>query len=70
MTLVLCLAFTENNMFDQHAGFGLSVDGTIDTSFTRKCSNCSSPYCRKVLLCVMVEKAYKMCFCYYCSKVM
>ncbi|XP_023736434.1 large ribosomal RNA subunit accumulation protein YCED homolog 2, chloroplastic [Lactuca sativa] len=32
----------------RHAGFGLSVDGTIDTSFTRKCSNCSSPYCRKI----------------------
>ncbi|KAL4570008.1 hypothetical protein LXL04_025657 [Taraxacum kok-saghyz] len=32
----------------RHAGFGLSVDGTIDTSFIRKCSNCSSPYCRKI----------------------
>ncbi|XP_024994499.1 large ribosomal RNA subunit accumulation protein YCED homolog 2, chloroplastic isoform X1 [Cynara cardunculus var. scolymus] len=32
----------------RHAGFGLSVDGTIDTSFTRKCSNCSSPYCRQI----------------------
>ncbi|KAI3501977.1 hypothetical protein L1887_30007 [Cichorium endivia] len=32
----------------RHAGFGLSVDGIIDTSFTRKCSNCSSPYCRKI----------------------
>nr|GEV32248.1 hypothetical protein [Tanacetum cinerariifolium] len=29
-------------------GFGLSVDGTVDTSFTRKCSNCSLPYCRKI----------------------
>ncbi|KAI3713960.1 hypothetical protein L1987_72549 [Smallanthus sonchifolius] len=30
-------------------GFGLSVDGKIDTSFTRKCSNCSLPYCRQVI---------------------
>lgn len=32
----------------KHAGFGLSVDGTIITSFTTKCSNCSSPYCREI----------------------
>ncbi|KAK1438063.1 hypothetical protein QVD17_03875 [Tagetes erecta] len=32
----------------RHAGFGLSVDGKIDTSFTRKCSNCSLPYCRQI----------------------
>lgn len=32
----------------KHAGFGLSVDGKIITSFTRKCSNCSSPYCREI----------------------
>ncbi|XP_071696278.1 large ribosomal RNA subunit accumulation protein YCED homolog 2, chloroplastic-like [Rutidosis leptorrhynchoides] len=32
----------------RHAGFGLSVDGTIDTSFNRKCSNCSLPYCRQI----------------------
>ncbi|XP_015066126.1 large ribosomal RNA subunit accumulation protein YCED homolog 2, chloroplastic [Solanum pennellii] len=32
----------------KHAGFGLSVDGTIITSFTTKCSNCYSPYCREV----------------------
>ncbi|XP_055804091.1 large ribosomal RNA subunit accumulation protein YCED homolog 2, chloroplastic [Solanum dulcamara] len=32
----------------KHAGFGLSVDGRIITSFTRKCSNCSSPYCREI----------------------
>nr|XP_043606572.1 large ribosomal RNA subunit accumulation protein YCED homolog 2, chloroplastic isoform X2 [Erigeron canadensis] len=33
---------------ERHAGFGLSVDGAIDTSFTRKCSNCSLPYCRQI----------------------
>ncbi|KAG5619663.1 hypothetical protein H5410_004881 [Solanum commersonii] len=33
---------------EQHAGFGLSVDGTIITSFTTKCSYCSSPYCREI----------------------
>ncbi|PPS06859.1 hypothetical protein GOBAR_AA13786 [Gossypium barbadense] len=33
----------------QHASFGLSVDGRIITSFTRKCSICSSPYCRQVI---------------------
>ncbi|XP_054793206.1 large ribosomal RNA subunit accumulation protein YCED homolog 2, chloroplastic-like [Prosopis cineraria] len=32
----------------KHASFGLTVDGNIVTSFTRKCSNCSSPYCRQV----------------------
>ncbi|WJZ81373.1 hypothetical protein VitviT2T_001218 [Vitis vinifera] len=32
----------------QHASFGFSVDGRIITSFTRKCSNCSSPYCKEV----------------------
>ncbi|XP_004296480.1 PREDICTED: uncharacterized protein LOC101290944 [Fragaria vesca subsp. vesca] len=32
----------------KHASFGFSVDGRILTSFTRKCSNCSSPYCRKI----------------------
>lgn len=32
----------------KHAGFGLSVDGRIMTSFTRKCSCCSSPYCRQI----------------------
>ncbi|KAE8125052.1 hypothetical protein FH972_019889 [Carpinus fangiana] len=33
---------------DKHASFGLSVDGRILTSFTRKCSICSSPYCREI----------------------
>ncbi|KAM3343148.1 large ribosomal RNA subunit accumulation protein YCED 2, chloroplastic [Capsicum galapagoense] len=32
----------------KHTGFGLSVDGRIITSFTRKCSNCFSPYCREI----------------------
>ncbi|RWR90438.1 large ribosomal RNA subunit accumulation protein YCED 2, chloroplastic isoform X3 [Cinnamomum micranthum f. kanehirae] len=33
----------------KHTGFGFSVDGRIITSFTRKCSNCFSPYCREVI---------------------
>ncbi|CAI9096852.1 OLC1v1033093C2 [Oldenlandia corymbosa var. corymbosa] len=33
---------------DKHAGFGLSVEGRVTTSFSRKCSNCSSPYCREI----------------------
>ncbi|XP_028804982.1 large ribosomal RNA subunit accumulation protein YCED homolog 2, chloroplastic isoform X2 [Neltuma alba] len=32
----------------KHASFGLTVDGNIVTSFTRKCSNCSAPYCRQI----------------------
>ncbi|KAK2435018.1 hypothetical protein P8452_32004 [Trifolium repens] len=32
----------------KHASFGLSVDARITTSFTSKCSNCSSPYCRQI----------------------
>ncbi|RXH71520.1 hypothetical protein DVH24_018875 [Malus domestica] len=32
----------------KHASFGFSVDGRILTSFNRKCSNCSSTYCRKI----------------------
>ncbi|CAL5212592.1 unnamed protein product [Lathyrus oleraceus] len=37
------------NLFIQkHASFGLSVDATITTSFTSRCSNCSSPYCRQL----------------------
>lgn len=32
----------------KHTGFGLSVDGKIITSFTRKCCNCSSPFCREI----------------------
>ncbi|BFG14483.1 hypothetical protein CerSpe_007570 [Prunus speciosa] len=38
-----------NLCVQKHASFGFSVDGKIITSFTRKCSNCSSPYCRKVI---------------------
>lgn len=37
-----------NLSVQKHAGFGFSVDGRIITSFTRKCSNCFSPYCRKI----------------------
>ncbi|KDP30617.1 hypothetical protein JCGZ_16700 [Jatropha curcas] len=37
-----------NLTIQKHAGFGLSVDGRIITSFTRKCSNCSSPYRREI----------------------
>ncbi|KAI6669478.1 hypothetical protein NL676_004363 [Syzygium grande] len=37
-----------NLSIEKHASFGLSIDGTITTSFTRKCSNCSSPYCREI----------------------
>uniref|UniRef100_A0A7C8ZGF4 Large ribosomal RNA subunit accumulation protein YceD n=1 Tax=Opuntia streptacantha TaxID=393608 RepID=A0A7C8ZGF4_OPUST len=32
----------------RHTGFGLSVDGRVITSITRKCSSCSSPFCRKI----------------------
>lgn len=32
----------------QHASFGLSVDGKIIAYFTTKCSSCSLPYCRKI----------------------
>ncbi|KAL3502162.1 hypothetical protein ACH5RR_036611 [Cinchona calisaya] len=32
----------------KHTGFGFSVDGRILTCFTRKCSNCSSPFCREI----------------------
>ncbi|KAG9150783.1 hypothetical protein Leryth_002935 [Lithospermum erythrorhizon] len=32
----------------KHTGFGLSVDGRITTSLTRKCINCYSPYCRQI----------------------
>ncbi|XWS34302.1 hypothetical protein CRYUN_Cryun21dG0028600 [Craigia yunnanensis] len=39
-----------NLCIHKHASFGLSVDGRIVTSFTRKCSICSSPYCREVFL--------------------
>lgn len=37
-----------NLSVQKHAGFGFSVDGRIITSFTRKCSNCFSLYCRKI----------------------
>ncbi|KAI5678300.1 hypothetical protein M9H77_09250 [Catharanthus roseus] len=37
-----------NLCIQKHAGFGLSVDGKIITSLTRKCTNCSSPYCREI----------------------
>ncbi|KAI4356987.1 hypothetical protein L6164_000965 [Bauhinia variegata] len=33
---------------EKHASFGYSVDGRIMTSFTRRCSTCSSPYCRQI----------------------
>lgn len=32
----------------KHTGFGLSVDGRVMASIARKCSSCSSPYCRKI----------------------
>nr|GMD65487.1 large ribosomal RNA subunit accumulation protein YCED homolog 2, chloroplastic [Ipomoea batatas] len=32
----------------KHTGFGLSVDGRVIASFTRKCSNCSSPFCSEI----------------------
>ncbi|XP_021735134.1 large ribosomal RNA subunit accumulation protein YCED homolog 2, chloroplastic-like [Chenopodium quinoa] len=32
----------------KHAGFGLSVDGKVVTTIARKCSSCSSPYCRTI----------------------
>ncbi|XP_057456636.1 large ribosomal RNA subunit accumulation protein YCED homolog 2, chloroplastic [Lotus japonicus] len=37
-----------NLSIQKHASFGLSVDGRVTTSFTRKCSICSSPYCRQI----------------------
>ncbi|XP_044489576.1 large ribosomal RNA subunit accumulation protein YCED homolog 2, chloroplastic [Mangifera indica] len=37
-----------NLTIQKHASFGLSVDGRIISSFTRICSNCSSPYCREI----------------------
>nr|XP_048318516.1 large ribosomal RNA subunit accumulation protein YCED homolog 2, chloroplastic isoform X2 [Ziziphus jujuba var. spinosa] len=37
-----------NLSVQKHASFGFTVDGRIITSFTRKCSNCSSPYCRQI----------------------
>ncbi|KAI4384133.1 hypothetical protein MLD38_009898 [Melastoma candidum] len=37
-----------NLSVEKHASFGLSVDGTITTTFTRRCCNCFSPYCREI----------------------
>ncbi|KAF8389585.1 hypothetical protein HHK36_024101 [Tetracentron sinense] len=37
-----------NLTVEKHASFGFSVDGRIITSFTRKCSVCSSSYCREI----------------------
>ncbi|KAK0574328.1 hypothetical protein LWI29_021921 [Acer saccharum] len=37
-----------NLCVQKHASFGFSVDGRIITSFTRKCTNCCSPYCRQI----------------------
>ncbi|KAK7264137.1 hypothetical protein RJT34_31741 [Clitoria ternatea] len=37
-----------NLSIQKHASFGLSVDGRVTTSFTRKCSNCCTPYCRQI----------------------
>ncbi|KAK4788797.1 hypothetical protein SAY86_020116 [Trapa natans] len=37
-----------NLSIEKHASFGLSIDGRIATSFSRKCSHCSSPYRRQV----------------------
>lgn len=50
----------------QHASFGFSVDGRIITSFTRKCSNCSSPYCREVF--VLCETTYLMLYAIIISR--
>ncbi|XP_021646768.2 large ribosomal RNA subunit accumulation protein YCED homolog 2, chloroplastic [Hevea brasiliensis] len=37
-----------NLCVQKRASFGFSVDGRIITSFTGKCSNCSSPYCKEI----------------------
>uniref|UniRef100_A0A0A0L9P4 Large ribosomal RNA subunit accumulation protein YCED homolog 2, chloroplastic n=1 Tax=Cucumis sativus TaxID=3659 RepID=A0A0A0L9P4_CUCSA len=37
-----------NLCIEKHASFGFTVDGRINTSFTRKCCACSSPYCREI----------------------
>ncbi|XP_023527887.1 large ribosomal RNA subunit accumulation protein YCED homolog 2, chloroplastic isoform X1 [Cucurbita pepo subsp. pepo] len=37
-----------NLCIEKHASFGFTVDGKINTSFTRKCCTCSSPYCREI----------------------
>lgn len=39
-----------NLCIEKHASFGFTVDGKINTSFTRKCCTCSLPYCREVAL--------------------
>ncbi|XP_057525919.1 large ribosomal RNA subunit accumulation protein YCED homolog 2, chloroplastic [Amaranthus tricolor] len=40
----------------KHTGFGLSVDGRVLTNIVRKCSSCSSRYCRTIdtSICVWV----------------
>lgn len=40
----------------KHTGFGLSVDGKVVTNIARKCSSCSTPYCRMIdtSICVWV----------------
>ncbi|CAI8616762.1 unnamed protein product [Vicia faba] len=37
-----------NLSIQKHVGFGYSIDARITTSFTSKCCNCSSPYCRQL----------------------
>ncbi|KAA0052757.1 hypothetical protein IC582_030362 [Cucumis melo] len=37
-----------NLCIEKHASFGFTVDGRINTSFTRKCCTCSLPYCREI----------------------
>uniref|UniRef100_A0A7N0TX58 Uncharacterized protein n=1 Tax=Kalanchoe fedtschenkoi TaxID=63787 RepID=A0A7N0TX58_KALFE len=32
----------------RHASFGLSVEGKVITTFTRRCSNCFVPYCKEI----------------------
>ena len=48
MLYSLTISLTVSLCFYQHASFGFTVDGRINTSFTRKCCACSSPYCREV----------------------
>ncbi|KAL3651054.1 hypothetical protein CASFOL_007457 [Castilleja foliolosa] len=46
-----CAADTDvciNLCVHKHAGFGMSVEGTIQTCFTRRCCNCCSPYSREI----------------------
>lgn len=48
MLYSVTISLTVSLCFYQHASFGFTVDGRINTSFTRKCCACSSPYCREV----------------------